>query len=104
MIMRAKRRYVLVRASVPLNAHASQYALSDILLRVMGTETYADAMPKVVRQLDETTFILRVNRGSERRLVLALSFIKEVSGTRLGFYTLRTSGSIAALLRKSRVQ
>lgn len=101
MIMRAKRRYVLVMSSTPIDAEGSQPALRNSLLGIMGAEAYANAMPKVVKQLDDKTFIVRVNRGSERQLVLALSFIKEISGTKLGLYTLRTSGSIAALLRKS---
>ena len=101
MIFRAKRRYVLVRSSVPVDAVVSQYKLGESLLGLMGAEEYANAMPKVVKQIDDSTFILRVSRGSERKLVLALSFIKSLGSARLGFYTLRTSGSIAALLRKS---
>ncbi len=101
MIFRAKRRYILVRSSAPINAITIQYRLGDSLLSFMGAEEYANAMPKVVKQMDDNTFIMRVNRGSERKLVLALSFIKNLGSGPLGFYTLRTSGSIAALLRKS---
>jgi RNase P/RNase MRP subunit POP5 len=38
-----------------------------------------------------------MNRGCEREVMLALSFLKNIGGSRIGFYTVRTSGTIRSL-------
>ncbi len=106
MIFKPKKRYILARSSIPIDFVRNQQALGESLLSFMGVKGYANAMPKVIKQIDSTTFIIRTNRGGEKDVILALSFIKSLgngSGT-FGIYTLRTSGSIAALLRKSGIR
>ncbi|MDE1874154.1 MAG: Rpp14/Pop5 family protein [Candidatus Micrarchaeota archaeon] len=99
MIFRRKLRYVLVEASDdvsmadPRNADALRAGTKAFL----GELTYFKANPQITAQLENRFFVIGVNRGYERSVVLALSFIKELDGRRVGFYTLKTSGTIRSL-------
>ncbi|MGC8538383.1 MAG: Rpp14/Pop5 family protein [Candidatus Micrarchaeia archaeon] len=103
MIIKKKVRYVLVYASKPVNMEQSNAKnfLYQKLLAICGIKCYSAMRPKVVEQLGENKFILRINRGSERDAVLALAFIRSmpVLGS-IGFYSLKTSGTLKALKKK----
>ena len=92
MIIKRKSRYVLVEAS---SADTQQLytRLEAELLRVLGQITYTNASPKVVAQYGGL-FVVRVNRGCERDLVLALSLARVGS---IGFRTIKTSGTLKTL-------
>lgn len=98
MILKRKYRYVLAESTVSadLMDRRGSRAFCDSLLGIMGEKAYADADPRVVWQ-DGSMFIMKVNRNSEKSIILALSFLKSLSGQRAGFYTLKTSGTIRSL-------
>jgi RNase P/RNase MRP subunit POP5 len=99
MIFRRKLRYVLVEASDAINVSnpASAEELKRGILSFLGQLPFFKANPQVAAQLDDKRFVVSVNRGHEKSIVLALSFVKSLGGRRLGFYTLRTSGTIVTL-------
>ena len=99
MIVRRKSRYQLVETSkdVYLESNDGQRGLAEGIARVIGEFGYMNANPKVMRQLNGRVFIMRTHRGDEDHVVLALSFIKQLSGMPIGFYTIRSSGSIRKL-------
>ena len=101
MITRQKSRYVRIGASEILDF--SDRGLLDAFLgalRVeMGGVEYVRANPRIV-DCGNTGIVIRVNRGFEDELVLAVSFIKNVAGKRVGFYTFGVSGSIKNLKEK----
>ncbi len=99
MIFRKKLRYILVETSgkVDMDDMRKQGALGAGMLSFLGELSYFKANPHVAAQLSDNMFVLSVNRGYERDIVLALSFIKELMGARVGFYTIRTSGTIRSL-------
>ena len=97
MILKRKNRYILVEASSPLDAVAESRSIEAAMLRALGELYYSEANPKVVAQSDPTLFAIRVNRGQEGRVILALSFAREISGRKMGLYTLKTSGTLRAL-------
>ncbi|MDE1869767.1 MAG: Rpp14/Pop5 family protein [Candidatus Micrarchaeota archaeon] len=103
MILKRKSRYVMVEASRPIDL-TDKPAWSQLradISRFIGEKEYLDANPFLAEQIDQTKFIIRVNRGSEKAIVLAFSFIKLFNNSEIGFYTLKTSGTIRALKSKT---
>ncbi len=99
MIFKRKLRYVLVEASREVNL-ADRKEVDDLKAKLhgtMGEVAYFRANLHVAAQLREDVFIISVNRGQERDLVLALSFIKTLCGEKVGFYTIKISGTIRSL-------
>jgi RNase P/RNase MRP subunit POP5 len=99
MIFRRKLRYVLVESSrdINLSDRKEEEDLRERLRRTMGEATYFRSNPHVAAQLREDVFILSANRSTERDIVLALSFIKTLGGEKIGFYTIKISGTIRSL-------
>ena len=96
MILKRKIRYILVESSEPLG-EADHKELTRRLEEQLGLFGQLDANPKVLKQFDGTHFAIRVNRGAEGSVVLALCFLKSPSGKRIGLYTLKTSGTLRSL-------
>lgn len=99
MIYRKKLRYILVestRAARMKEPHTSD-ALRNGMLAFMGQLPYFKTNPQVVAQFSDSVFVVSVNRGYERDALLALSFIKDLEGRKLGFYTIRISGTMRSL-------
>lgn len=99
MIFRRKLRYVLVEATseVDLSLRRNEDELKEKLRDFMGETDYSKANPRAIAQLDGSSFIISVNRGSERSLVLAVSFVKELDGRSIGLYTIKISGTVRSL-------
>ena len=99
MITKPKNRYVLVESSAPLDTADRTVAerILDALAFEIGALGYVKANPKIVHRASDRLFVLRVNRGHEDNLVLALSFVKRIGDVRVGFYTIKTSGTIRKL-------
>ncbi len=99
LIVRRKSRYLLVESSreVNLDSKEEQRSLAEGIAKVIGEFGYMNSSPKVMRQLNPKSFIIRASRGQEGAVVLALSFIKQLNGKETGFYTIRNSGSIRKL-------
>ena len=99
MIFRRKLRYILVETSREVNLSDGRVAdnLKAELHRTIGEGVYFRANPHLAAQLREDVFILSVNRNTERDIVLALSFMKTLGGEKIGFYTIKISGTIRSL-------
>ncbi len=104
MIYRRKIRYVLLEltSNLDMKIKENEYAFKNSLLSYMGEHNYANANPHIMRQ-DGDMFVVRVNRGMERELILATCFMKNIGNSRLGIYSLKTSGSIKGLLKDTGV-
>jgi RNase P/RNase MRP subunit POP5 len=101
-MMRRKIRYVLVESTAPIpEASRSQfeYQLYRALLRAIGEISYHKANPKIIKFLEGNTFVLRCNLEGYRSTLLALSFVKKLEEKEASFYTLKSSGTIKALLK-----
>lgn len=100
MIRKIKNRYVLVEASRPvLLDREGTDELSRRLISVLGELSFSATNPRVAKRYDETTFAIKATRSTEGHLMMALAFINEFSGKPVRFYTLRTSGTIAAMTK-----
>ncbi len=99
MIFKKKLRYILVESTE--KARFNEIAVSDAIkknmLSFLGQLPYFKANPQIVAQFSEMVFVMSVNRGYERNAVLSLSFIKNLNGKRVGFCTIRISGTIRSL-------
>jgi len=99
MIFKRKLRYVLVEASREINL-SDKNELDDLKAKLRGTmgeAAYFRSNLHVAAQLREDVFIISANRGQEREIVLALSFVKALGGKKAGFYTIKISGTIRSL-------
>ena len=101
MITKYKNRYILTESSEPVDVNDRGTALdiASSIDRQLGEIGRVELNPKPVYQYNPNVFILRVKRGYERKVILALSFIKDINGKRLGLYTIRTSGTIRSLIK-----
>lgn len=99
MITKHKNRYILIEASDPIDTQDGSVSMGIInsTQRQIGELGHIEMHPKIIMQYNERAFIMRVNRGSERKAMLALAFIKEINGKRIGLYTIKTSGTIHSL-------
>jgi len=100
MITRAKSRYVLVESSGSVNVTDASFsnALLDSIRGEIGSLEYAKAGIRIVSGLGDRFFVIKVNRGYENGVMIALSFVKNMQGRKIGFYTLKTSGAIKKLV------
>jgi RNase P/RNase MRP subunit POP5 len=99
MIFRKKLRYILVEASGEVNMEDSRLfdSLRDQMSAFLGHLPYFKANPQIAAQWSRSTFVMKVNRGYERDVMLAFSFIKNLDGKGVGFYTIKTSGTIRSI-------
>ncbi len=103
MILKRKSMYVMVRSSKRMDftqGHNASAFLRE-LERVMGIQSYSISHPKIAKQLSESIFIVKLNRGTESQFILASAFIKKIGGTEMGFQTIKTSGAITNLIHLS---
>lgn len=100
MITKHKNRYILVESTAPLDIRnpAVSQGLGTALDLQLGQIGRMESSPKPVFQYNQHAFIIRVNRGFERRLMLATAMVKEINGQRIGLYTIKTSGTIRTLI------
>jgi RNase P/RNase MRP subunit POP5 len=104
LIARRKSRYILVEASrdVEMETKEAQIGLSEGIGKIIGEFGYMNASPKVMRQISPSAFIIRVSRSTEGGVAMALAFVKELNGKQIGFYTIKTSGSMKKLIDLSK--
>lgn len=102
MILKKKYRYVLIMASRELNAAQDQNVINSELIRFVGETAYSQINPRIVAQYGDRMFVIKTYRGFEKQLILALSFMKRVNGSKIGLYTIKTSGSIKSLASYAR--
>jgi RNase P/RNase MRP subunit POP5 len=101
-MIREKHRYILVESGAKIDersAGAFSDALYKELLECIGSLSYHKIRPKVIKIVNANTFILKTSLYGCGSVVAALALIKKVGGTDAYFYTLKTSGTIRALLK-----
>ncbi len=100
-MIREKRRYILIEASEPLDMdsgrHEFERDLHSALMAELGGIHYFAANPKFVLKLGSTAFIMKCSLIGFSDTVRAFAMIRSVGGRELGFYTLKSSGTIRAL-------
>jgi RNase P/RNase MRP subunit POP5 len=103
-MMRRKIRYILTESVKPVpESDRSQFEqqLYRAMLHSIGELGYHRTNPKIMKFIDNKTFILRCSLDGYRNALLALSIIKKLDEKETAFYTLKSSGTIKALLKES---
>ncbi len=93
-MMRTKHRYILVESA----SYARREALQSELLRVIGTD-YHIVNPKILDIRGK--MVIRCSLAGMGKLTTALALIKSLDGKENAFYTIKSSGTIRALMEKS---
>lgn len=97
MIIKKKNRYLLVMSSDDIDAASQGKAIGKEMMQFMGELHYSQANPRIMAQYNSRMFAIQSSRGHEKQVMLALSFVKNLNGRKIGLYTIKTSGSIKTL-------
>ncbi len=92
-MIRVKHRYLLVEAT----SSVQNEALLNELLNRIGTRYYA-VNPRILNV--RGSMVIRCSLDGLSELIVALSLIKSIGGKECAFYTIRSSGTIRALMSK----
>ena len=101
-MMREKHRYILVESAVEVPEEARkgfEVELSRELMHNIGEVHYFRANMRIVKHVGLRRFVIRCSLERHNDVIVALSFIKRIGGADTGFYTLKSSGTIRALLK-----
>ena len=97
MITKRKIRYILVESSEPIDAGANFLQIRDGIAHFIGELGAVEANIRFIKQYGPSLFAVSANRGTEKRAVAAFSMVKQVNGKPIGFYTLKTSGTLKSI-------
>lgn len=97
--MREKHRYILVDSTESMEGMENK--LYNQLFYTIGSSEYSNVNPKIIFARGRSVLIKCSLQGFSR-LVLALTFIKSIDKMPIAFYTIKTSGTIRALLSESK--
>jgi RNase P/RNase MRP subunit POP5 len=101
--MKIKRRYLLVECATPIEERGRagfESMLFGALLAQVGAMHYHSVNPKIAGFVNERRFVIRTSLEGYKELALALAMIKRLGGVETAFYTLKSSGTIKALLKE----
>ncbi len=103
-MIREKHRYVLVEPSrsIGLERYSFEKALKKELLSLIGQLEYNEVNPRVVI-FNGDNFVLRCRLKGYKKLIVALAMVKRIDNFEVGFYTLKSSGTIKALLKSTKI-
>ncbi len=98
--MKDKQRYILVETSGELSEdeRAFSFALSKEIVRCVGEMRTHHINPKLTKIVDKRHFVIKSSLSGVNDLILALALIKRVNDRDMAFYTIKSSGTIRALL------
>ncbi|MDE1865265.1 MAG: hypothetical protein KGH94_01335 [Candidatus Micrarchaeota archaeon] len=102
-MMRDKRRYISILSSRPVaepDRKRFESELYSAMMQQLGESEYFKANPKIAKFTGKDTFVLKVALDRYEHSIVALTFIKSISGKPIGLYTLKSSGTIRALEKR----
>ncbi len=102
-MMRDKKRYLLVETSsgFSMSERDLASALYKEIIQCIGESDYHKVNPRLTKIIDDNKFIIKSSLEGTSKLVLAFALIKRLNGTETAFYTLKSSGTIRALIGRS---
>ncbi len=101
-MLRDKKRYIMVEATSELNTEKEELdrELKQAVLALTGQLGYYDISPKLVSVVDSRHFVIRCKLKGYEKMLLASALIKRLGATETGLYTLKSSGTIKALMKE----
>jgi RNase P/RNase MRP subunit POP5 len=100
-MLRDKKRYIMLEATSELKTDKDELdrALKQAVLSLVGQLGYYDISPKLVSLVDGKHFVVRCRLKGYERMLLASALVKRLGATETGLYTLKSSGTIKALMK-----
>ncbi len=100
-MIRNKKRYMMVETTSELKMDKEELdrALKQAVLLLVGQLGYYDISPKLVSLIDSKHFVVRCKLQGYERMLLASALIKKLGAAETGLYTLKSSGTIKALMK-----
>lgn len=102
-MMRKKSRYLLVETSRETNIESVSNLEREFYRKMrflVGEMNYHRVNPRIMRFLDPKRLILKVNFEGLEDSILALALMKRFDNADTAFWTLKSSGTIKALVKK----
>jgi len=102
MIAKKKSRYVLLELSKALDISTGP-AYNDFARNIakgIGMLDFSSMNPYPIKRISDNVFIFKVSRGYEKKFILAAAFISQLLGSSISVYSICTSGTIKALMKK----
>ncbi len=96
-MVKVKHRYILVESAEELGEEVLKGRLNGELSRAIGDIDYHRVNPRLMKYGGKR-FVLRCSLDGYGKLVVALSMVKELDGRKVAFYTIKSSGTMRALL------
>ena len=99
-MIRDKRRYLTVMSSRPIfdeERKGFEAQFYSALMAQLGESEYFKANPKIIKFIGRDRFVLRVSLERYGESIVAITFVKSLGGKPIGFYTMKSSGTIKAL-------
>ncbi|MGC8649280.1 MAG: Rpp14/Pop5 family protein [Candidatus Micrarchaeia archaeon] len=101
--MKNKIRYVLVESTFDIvNESLFWRSLSRELIRCIGELNYHKVNPKLMGLINSKNFVVRAELKGINMLILSLALIKNIDNKEVAFYTLKTSGTLKALMKATK--
>jgi len=98
--MKNKIRYVLIESLSEIkNESAFWRFLNQELLKFIGELNYSNVNPRFMGLVDKKRFVIGSDLNGVDILVASLALIKNIDREETAFYTLKTSGTLKALLK-----
>ncbi len=99
--MRDKQRYLLIEMSKAATSDEKgfSYDLYRELVRIIGEINYHKVNPKFIKFSGERRFVIKSSLAGVNQMILAFALIKRINNTDIAFYTLKSSGTIKALMK-----
>ncbi|MCL4371812.1 Rpp14/Pop5 family protein [Candidatus Marsarchaeota archaeon] len=96
-----KHRYLLVESTAQISGSSYDFEkkLKKAIIAVVGQLEYAEVNPRLLNIVDDRHFVVKCNLKGYKRLIVALALIKDMEGLSFGLYTLKSSGTLRALLK-----
>jgi RNase P/RNase MRP subunit POP5 len=101
--MKNKIRYILVESTSDIVNEALFWrSLSRELIKCIGELNYHLVNPRLIGLIDSKNFVIRAELKSVNMLIVSLALIKNIDNKEIAFYTLKTSGTLKALIKNMR--
>ncbi|MCL4404865.1 MAG: Rpp14/Pop5 family protein [Candidatus Marsarchaeota archaeon] len=100
-MIRDKKRYILVEASSELGLQKEELdkLFKQAMMAVVGQLSYYEVSPKVVSLPDKNSFVVRCRLKGYDKALTATALIKRLGNLEVGLYTIKSSGTIKALMK-----
>jgi RNase P/RNase MRP subunit POP5 len=86
-------------ADIVVEKEELERLVKQAVLSLVGQLGYYDISPKLISVVDKNHIVMRCRLRGYKRMLLVFSLIKRLGSMETGIYTLKSSGTLKALLK-----